>query len=466
MPESRHPRAFCGRTRKAAVPAMPRNPAPAPAAPNLPARRDQRRSWYRATARPAPPAPPLAGDARADICIVGGGLTGISAALHLAEAGAQVVVLEAGELGDGASGRNGGQVGSGYNWPQERLEARLGADWAAALWRLAEDGKAMLRDRIARHGIDCDLRPGIAHLAHRRRLLEGYRRNAAHLQERYGYDLIRFVDAEEAAELVGSPVYFGGTLDRGAMHLHPLNLLLGLAAAASAAGARLHAHSPALELLQGAAAGDRQVVVATPRGTVRAERLVVACNGYRGRFLPQIGGRVLPIDNYILATAPLPAGLAPPVLPTDIAVADSRHAVNYFRRTADGRLLFGGGENAGGPQPRDLKAFVRARMLPVFPQLRDLPVDYAWGGTLAITATRLPELGTRHGRILYAHGYSGHGLALAMLAGRLLAEAAAGRLDDWDRLAKLPHLPFPGGELFRRPLLALALAWFRLLDRL
>lgn len=436
---------------------------------------EQGQTYYRATAGPAPPAPPLQGEIRADICIIGGGLTGVSAALHLAERGADAVLLEAGELGAGASGRNGGQVGTGLNWSQARLEAKLGQDWARALWRLAEDAKALVRDRIARHGIACDLRPGIAHLAHRRRLLDDYRRAAAHLQDGYGYDAIRFVDAGEAASLTGSAAYSGGTLDLGAMHLHPLNLLLGLARAAVQAGAHLHQHSAVLAVER--AAGG--FLVRTASGRVRADRLVVACNGYRGGLLPEIGGRVLPIDNFILTTVPLPAGLAPPVLPTGIAVADSRYAVNYFRRTADNRLLFGGGENAGGPQPADLKAFVAARMRPVFPQLRDVAIDHAWAGTLAITASRLPEFGMRDGRLYYAHGYSGHGLALSVLAGRLLAGvmtgparavadggANGGADADWQRLARLQHLPFPGGQRLRRPLLFLALAWFRLLDRL
>ena len=444
-----------------------RHEAPTPVPPR------QGLSYYQTTARAAPAAPPLAGDARTGICIVGGGLTGISTALHLAERGTDCLLLEGGALGDGASGRNGGQVGTGLNWSQDRLEAKLGAGWAAALWRLTEDAKAMVRDRVARHGIACDLRHGVAHLAHRRRLVDDYRRTADHLQDRYGYRDIRFVDAAEAAAISGSTAYFGGTLDMGAMHLHPLNLLLGLADAAAATGARLHARTPALAVERVAGGG---FAVRTPDGQVRAERLVVACNGYRGRFLPEIGGRILPIDNFILATAPLPPDLLPPVLPAGHAVADSRYAVNYFRRTADDRLLFGGGENAGGPQPADLKQFVARRMWPVFPQLRDLAIDHAWAGTLAITASRLPEFGRTADGIYYAHGYSGHGLALSLLAGRLLAEAAGGGSgggdgpetdgSDWDRLARLEHLPFPGGERFRRPLLALALAWFRLLDRL
>lgn len=423
-------------------------------------------SYYQASARPAPPAPVLRGDAKADVAIVGGGLTGISAALHLAERGVDTILLEGGALGHGASGRNGGQAGTGFNWPQRKLEGRLGAEWARALWDLAEEGKAILRERVARHGIDCDLKHGVLHLAHRRRFLDEYRAGVAHLQEGYGYDRIRFVDAAEAAAMLGSSAYFGGSLDEGAMHLHPLNLLLGLARAAADAGARLHAGTPALALERGAEAGEGPVVVATAHGRVRAERLILACNGYRGGFVPQVGGRTLPIDNYILATAPLPAALRPAVLPADVAVADSRHAVNYFRRTADNRLLFGGGENAGGPAPADLKRFVQARMLPVFPQLRDHPIDHAWGGTLSITASRLPEFGARHGRLFFAHGYSGHGLTLSLLAGRLLAEALSGDTRRWDRLAGLRHLPFPGGTLLRRPLLALALAWFRLLDRI
>lgn len=412
-------------------------------------------SWYAATAVPAPRRKPLHGDRRADVCIVGAGFTGLSAALHLARAGLSVVVLEAHRAGWGASGRNGGQVGSGQRLDQDWIEARLPGD-ARALWDIAEEAKALVRD-LADSLPGVDWRPGIAHALRKPQEVAEARRYADRLARDYGYDRIEPLDRDALAALIGSDAYAGGELDHGAGHVHPLNLALGMAAQAEAAGARLHEGSPVLSVLPGNPARVR-----TAAGQVTADHVILACNGYLGGLEPQVAARVMPINNFIVATEPL-GDRAP--LARDIAVADSRFVVNYWRQTPDGRLLFGGGESYGWRFP-DIAATVRKPMLRVYPQLADARIDHAWGGTLAITATRAPCFLRVRPNVLSASGYSGHGVALATMAGRILAVAVQGQAGQFDVMARLPVPRFPGGSLLRHPVLVLAMTWFSLRDRL
>ncbi|TCP41774.1 NAD(P)/FAD-dependent oxidoreductase [Rhodovulum marinum] len=417
-------------------------------------------SWYAETTPPLPPFAPLAGDRRADVCVVGGGYTGLSAALHLAQAGADVVLVEAHRVGFGASGRNGGQVGSGQRLHQDALERMLGDGPAARLWHLAEDAKALVADLIAAHGIGCDYRPGIAYAEWSDRGVAEAHGYAEKLLRDYEYDLVEPLTRDEMQALVGAPGYRGGVVDWGAGHLNPLAFALGLARAAATAGASLHEGT----LVERIEPGARPVVV-TDRGRVTADKVILAANGYLGRLAPQVAARVMPINNFIAATEPL-GERAASVLTRDIAVADSRFVVNYFRLTPDRRLLFGGGESYGYRFPSDLRAKVRKPMLEVFPQLADVPLTHAWGGTLAITRNRLPHLSNPAPGVLSAGGYSGHGVALATLAGRLLAEASRGPSAGFEAMAALPCPPFPGGPALRTPILALAMAWFALRDRL
>ena len=418
-------------------------------------------SWYAATAHALPPLPPLAGDTTADVCIVGGGYTGLSAALHLAEAGLDVVLLEANRVGWGASGRNGGQVGSGQRRDQAWLEKAVGRERARALWNMGEEAKPLVRNLVARHAIACDLRPGILHAAHKAAYVADYAAEAEHLARDYGYAEIEPLDRAGLAAILGSPAYHGGALDRGGAHLHPLNFALGLARAATAAGARLHESSRVLSVTAGTAPEAR-----TAAGTVRARFLLLAANGYLGDLAPQVAARVMPINNFIVATEPLGEARAAELIRNDAAVADSRFVVNYFRLSADRRLLFGGGETYGWRFPADIAGLVRPRMLQVFPQLADTRIDHAWGGTLAITVNRMPALQRLAPTVLSAAGYSGHGVALATLAGKLMAETVAGTAGRFDLLANLPQPDFPGGTRLRWPLLVLAMTWFALRDRL
>lgn len=413
-------------------------------------------SWYAATATPREPAPPLTGETRADVCIVGGGYTGLSAALHLAERGYSVVVLEAHRVGFGASGRNGGQVGSGQRLEQDELETRMGRDDARRLWDLAEEAKALLRDLIARHAMPVTFHPGVAHACRTEAEVRHSHAMAEKLARDYGYTQVEPLDRTAIRALIGSKEYLGGDIDRGAGHIHPLNYAIGLAHAAEAAGARIHEGT----LVTGIAPGRVQ----TEQGSVAASHVILACNGYLGDLAPDVASRVMPINNFIVATEPL-GDRAREILSEPVAVADTRFVVNYWRLSEDNRLLFGGGESFGYHFP-DVIRTVRKPMLKVYPQLRDVRIDHAWGGTLAITMTRLPCFLRLAPGLLSASGYSGHGVALATLAGRLLAEAVAGQSERFDLMSRLPTPRFPGGTALRHPLLVLAMTWYGLRDRL
>lgn len=417
-------------------------------------------SWYAATATPPAPRAPLRGEVRADVCVLGAGFTGLSAALHLAEAGLRVVVIEAHRAGFGASGRNGGQLSSGQRMAQDDLEQMVGREDAAKLWTLAEDAKGLVKSLITRHSIDCDLKPGVAWTgfsAREMRELHGY---AALLQERYGYDRIETFDRDGFAALCPSPAYHGGILDHDAGHLHPLNFALGLARAAEAAGAQIFEGTQAHHLEQRSPA-----ILRADKGRVVADHVVLAGNGYLSGLSRHVAARVMPINNFVVATEPL-GDRAAEVLTRDIAVADSKFVVNYFRLSPDKRLLFGGSESYGYRFPRDIAAAVRKPMLKLFPELRDTRIDYAWGGTLAITMKRMPCLARLAPNILSASGYSGHGVGTATFSGKLMAQAITGEASGFDTLSRLPCPVFPGGTVARSPLLALAMSWYALRDRL
>ena len=411
------------------------------------------RSWYLDTSTPPAPAPGLEGEVRAEVCVIGGGYTGLSAALAAREAGMDTVLIDAHRVGFGASGRNGGQVGTGQRLPQRTLEARYGAAGARALWEVAERSKAEVRRLIDTHGIDADWRPGLFYAARDDAGVEAGRRDAAHLAKRYGYDAIRAVGRDETAAMLGTAAFAGGTLDIGAGHIHPLRFAFGLARAAAAAGVRIHEGTEAVRVTPGE--------VTTARGRVRADRIVLATNGYGPDLLPEVARRVMPINNFIVATEPLDA---PPVQ-GGIAVADDRFVVNYWRMAPDGRLLFGGAESYGDRFP-DIGRAVRPHLARLYPALAHVPFTHAWGGTLAITRSRLPVFARPAPGIWAAGGYSGHGVGLATLAGRLIVEAMTGDAAGFRAMASLDVPPFPGGQVARRPLLAIAMRWFALRDRL
>ena len=425
------------------------------------ARSEHPDSYYAATARGLSDHPRLEGELSCDVCVVGGGYTGLSAALHLAERDYDVVLLEAERIGWGASGRNGGQLNTGQRKSQCELERRLGQAAAQQLWELAEEAKATVRERIERHAIDCDYRAGGLNAAYKpgdvRHLVE----SAEHLERDYGYRELRAVSRAEMAEMLGTTIYHGGTLDQGAGHLHPLNYALGLARAAAEAGARLFENSRVT-----GTGGGGPSVIATANGRVKARYLVLACNGYLGGLEPRIAGKIMPINNFVLATAPLGEAGARALIRDDVAVSDTKFVVDYYRLSADRRLLFGGGETYSSRFPRDLKGFVRKYMLRVYPQLAETAIDYAWGGTLAITLNRLPCFGRLAPDTFYAQGYSGQGVALTSLAGKLIAEAVAGTAERFDVFERVPKPGFPGGTLLRWPGLVAGMLYYSLRDKL
>lgn len=417
-------------------------------------------SWYAATTTPLAAFPPLRGEVKADVCVIGAGYTGLSAALHLAQAGRRVVVLDAQRVGFGASGRNGGQLGSGQRVDQTDLEKMLGDGPARAMWDLAEDAKALVKSLVVEHDIDCHLTPGVAHTASSISDVRDLHAYAEHLNTRYGYDQVETLDARACHALCPSPDYKGGVLDMGAAHLHPLAFAIGLASASLKAGVQIHERSRVHRIDEGAPA-----TVYTDAGRVVADHVVLACNGYLSSLNQRVAARVMPINNFIVATEPLGADVDR-VLTRDVAVADSRFVVNYFRLSHDGRLLFGGGESYGYRFPRDIAATVRKPMSVVFPHLRDVKIDYAWGGTLAITMKRFPYLTRLGANMLSASGYSGHGVGTATHAGKLMADAIVGESDGFDTMATVPTPSFPGAGGLRTPLLALAMTWYAMRDRL
>ena len=397
----------------------------------------------------------------ADVCVVGAGFTGISAALHLAERGYSVVVLEAARVGWGASGRNGGQVGSGMRESMSVLERSFGPSRTNDLWALCEESKAVIAERIARHGIQCDWRPGNLLASTRERYMGWIESEAEFCHRRFSYHGYRMLSRAEIREEVASECYVGGRMDEGGGHLHPLRFVLGMAAAAVHAGVRIFEGSRVERIRWGSPAQ-----VATAHGVVEADYVVLAGNAYLGRLERRIESRIMPIVNHVLATEPLGEQRARSLIRSGACVHATRFVVDYYRCTADHRLLFGGGETYSDRPLDDPKAFVRRYMLRVFPQLADARIDYAWSGRLAITMSRLPHVGRLAPNGFFAQGFSGHGVALTQITGKLIAEAVAGTAERFDVLAGLRHRAFPGGTRFRHPLLVLGMLYYALRDRL
>ncbi|GLK87529.1 NAD(P)/FAD-dependent oxidoreductase [Pseudomonas turukhanskensis] len=417
-------------------------------------------SYYAATANRQLSYPALAGDVQADVCIVGGGFSGLNTAIELAERGLSVVLLEANQMGWGASGRNGGQLIRGVGHDVERFANVVGSDGVRELKLLGLEAVEIVRRRIEHFNIPCDLTWGYCDLANKPSDLEGFAEDLAELRSLgYRHDL-RLLHADDMHQVVGSSRYVGGLIDMGSGHLHPLNLALGEAAAAQSLGVQLFEHSAVTRIDYGT-----EVVVHTASGKVRAKNLVLACNAYLNGLNSNLGGKVLPAGSYIIATEPLSQAQARTLIPQNMALCDQRVALDYYRLSADRRLLFGGACHYSGRDPKDIAAYMRPKMLEVFPHLDKVKIDFQWGGMIGIGANRLPQIGRLkdHRNVFYAQAYSGHGVNATHLAGRLLGEAIAGQESrGFDLFAQVPHVTFPGGKYLRSPLLALGMLWHRL----
>ena len=419
-------------------------------------------SWYAASTPPQPPRPALQGDVDTDICVIGGGIAGCSTALHLAERGYRVVLLEAHRVGWGASGRSGAQAIPGIACGQHKLQALVGDADARRIWDVSVEGLRLQRELIARHGIDCDLRTGQMHVAIKPRQERELREEVATLHGEYGYDSVRMVEREELRSILASDRYIAGTYDSAGGHLHPLKYTQGLAAATERAGVRIFEDSRALTYAR--VAGALEVTTAT--GRVRCRSLALCGNAWLGPFAPALSRKIMGVGTYIVATQPLGAERAAALIRNDAAVTDINWVIDYFRRSADHRLLFGGRVSYSGLDPLGTRRATRARMLAVFPQLADADIEHAWGGYVDITMNRAPHFGRLEPDVYFLQGFSGHGIALTGVAGKLLAEAIGGTAERFDLFARIPHRDFPGGAALRRPALVLAMLWYRMRDLL
>ncbi len=417
-------------------------------------------SWYASSTASLPPQPMLEGDIEADVCILGAGYVGLSAALELVEAGYKVVVLEAERIGWGASGRNGGQALVGFGCGETKLAALIGRDDARKLFDWSYEGMRLIRTRRERYSIDCDWRDGHATVAIKPRQILELKTWQRELENDYGYSM-SWWGRDQLREQLDSPRYLGGLYDANAGHLHPLKYALGLGRAALAAGVRIFEASPVLRMTHGL-----KPLLHTTRGTVRCDVAVFAGNALVKGVAPELDRKIMPVGTYIAATAPLGAERAQALIRNDMAVADTNWALDYFRLSSDHRLLFGGRASYSNLQPPNLDWVMTRRMRKVFPQLADVGFDYVWGGTIDISLNRAPHWGRIGSNVYFAQGFSGHGVAATQLAGRVIAEAIRGQNERLDVFARIAHHDFPGGRAFRTPILVAAMAWYKLRDAL
>ncbi len=419
------------------------------------------RSYYAASANDAPDHSPLAGLIEVDVCVVGGGMAGCSTALHLAERGYTVALVEGQRIGWGASGRSGGQALTGFASGQHKLVRQVGAHAARQMWDMSVEALDLLKDLVERHSIDCDLHWGAMHAAVKERQRRDLLEEAQETGALYGYEHLEFWERDTVRELLATDRYCAGVFDSHSGHLHPLNYTLGLTAAAQRAGVRIYENSSVTEVRH----GDRPTVV-TSGGVVKAKFVALCCNAYIGSLSPPLRARIMPVGTYIIATQPLGAERISNLIRKNIAVSDVNFVLDYFRRSADHRLLFGGRVSYSGLNSIGTERATRRRMLNVFPQLHDVRIDYAWGGYVDITMNRAPDFGRLTPNVYYLQGFSGHGIALSTIAGKLLAEAVSGHAERFDLFTKLTHRNFPGGPWLRTPALMLAMMWYRLKDLL
>ncbi len=418
-------------------------------------------SYYAATANPVPQRPALQGQLDTDICVVGAGYSGLSAALHLAEKGHKVTILEGARVGWGASGRNGGQIVNGLNASLDTIEKRYGAETGACVAKMLQEGGRIIRERIDTYNIQCDLKEKNLFTAFTAKQMHELEAKQS-LWRKHGMDDHELLDKSALRQHIGSDAYLGGMIDHSGAHMHPLNLCLGEAAAFEQNGGVIYEMSPATSIDYERA----QPSVKTAQGEVRCKTLILCGNAYLGGVVRNLTARVMPVSTQIMATEPLGEQRASELLPTDLCVEDSRYVLDYYRLSADKRLLFGGGTVYGGADPVDIEAKLRRNMNKIYPQLKGVKIDYAWSGNFALSFSRVPQLGRLGDNTYFAHGYSGHGVTGSHLFGRILSEAIDGDLSRFDVFAKLRWFPFPGGRLLRDQYSMVGSWWYMLRDAL
>ncbi len=416
-------------------------------------------SYYAASANHDFDFPPLQGAQSADVCVIGAGITGTVTALELAKKGYKVIVLEAEKVSWGASGRSGGQAIFGWASEQDSLEKLVGAPDAKTLWDLSVEALETTKGYIKDYNIDCDWRDGMVHLAIKARHERELKQWHESLANKYGYGSLELWDKQQVRDNIDSERYCFGMFDRNSGHLHPLNYTLGLVAAAKALGVEFYEGSRVKKIHHGSPAK-----IVTAKGQVTADYVVLACNAYMEGLDFKLESRVMPVGTYICASEPLDSSLADSLMKNNIAACDINFVLDYFRCSADHRMLFGGRCSYSGIDPRSIEGTMRKRMVDVFPQLKNVKIDYAWGGYVGITMNRAPYFGRIKDNVFYAQGFSGHGIAATGLAGKLMAEAVSGTAERLDVFERIPHLPFPGGRLLRTPALVLAMSYYRLRD--
>ena len=416
-------------------------------------------SYYAATVNDHTDCAPLRGEQRADVCVIGAGFTGVSTALHLAERGYQVHVVEANKIGWGASGRNGGQLISGI--PGEEKVARgLGRDLEDVFGELRWAGHDIIRQRVAQYNIDCDLKFGYVDVADKPKHLRAFEHDLTRLQQAGFPHEVQLLSRSETSELIGTDAYIGGLLNMGNGHLHPLNLCIGEARAAESLGAVFYEQSPVLRIEHG-----QQATVHTADGSVTADSVVIAGNAYH-LLEKKLRGIMMPVNSYIIATEPLSDELADSINPRDLAICDQNFSVKYFRMSADRRLLFGKRINYHGHDPEIIKKSHIPRMLKIYPQLQGVDIEYAWGGTIGVPVKRVPLLGRTAPNVFYCQGYSGHGVNTTHLAGQIMADAVAGTMERFDMFANIKPIVIPGTQTFHKPMVALGMLYYHIRDRL
>ncbi|MES1937057.1 NAD(P)/FAD-dependent oxidoreductase [Salinisphaera hydrothermalis] len=424
-------------------------------------------SYYRDSRRiELAPTTPLTGARRVDVAVVGGGVTGCSAALNLAERGYSVALVEANRIGWGASGRSGGQILTGFGTGMSTFADALGTEDARRVFEMSREAVNLTVDRIRRHDIDCNLRDGAVYAALKPRHMKGFAEEQEHMQRVYGYDGLTLLDRDGLAERVRCPAYIGGLYDAESWHLHPLNYVLGLARAAQAAGVTLHEDSPVERIEHGEPA-----TVHTRDGQLTADHVVLGGNAYLAADVaPELAGHLMPVGNYIIATEPLSPQQVAETLPGDDAVSDANFVLDYYQLSAAPadrpRMLYGGQVSYGKRPPKRLNERMQTKLGRLFPALEGIGIDYSWGGLVGVTRNRAPHFGRIGNNVFYAQGYSGHGMALAGLAGQLISDAVAGQAERFDLYTRLTHRRFPGGERLRTPLLVLATNFYRMRDLL